>query len=1236
MVKRKSKKHIYFNSFDIGGGIDPNVLATIRARVQEAREATGQPNTFLDNWNRQRLATGRFDDQLGEGKMEQQKASRDSAPIYTTPTAYGINSYLRTMPLVKSKDMTDEEAEVRRYEDAKQFARQFRTRSQNTTEGGVEGITLGQYNPKANTVYANPEGGESTLLHEQTHASQATPQENKISEILGTSNSSGVHYYDRPTEVYSRLMEFRKANNLNPSEIIDKERLKELKKSGTDFDLLFRYKDNQLLDLFNNVAQVNTPTNYLFNYAAYGGRINRFDLGGPIKAWSTSPNIPNKLTNPLGNSPITNTLSGDQKFTTKLGLGSNFMSSLGSNITSFLGSGQGINMASNAAFGLLNPNGNSTGVGNAMQTIGGLASNIPGVGGLIGAGVGAVGGLVNAAFGSKINEENVTQFRNQNKQQANYTSNASTNEELLADFASMSHLANVSKKDVGSDGLFSHTARNLTRDINAERQKANLAAITSLGNTAQTVDTANDLLKGYNYGAYGGPINMRYTGTMSPFGNQFKDGGIYIKPSKRGTFTAAAKKHGKSVQAFASQVLANKENYSPAMVKKANFARNAAKWHDEGGPLFNYNDLKKDDYGLLTYNGTPVLSSEDSSRRTSKDKSTRRDTPLGYLVGDENQNTANLIWGGMELLPVVGNIMGIADVANDVYNMANSDNISSGDFGNLLLDIGGLVPGISTFTKGSKLAKAAKLRKTASKLDNAAESLKYTSSDGIKEIKKRVKDAKDFSKKSSEEATKAALSRNKEDLYKASMRAREAAKFNEGILNGVERTLDPFWSRYNVYQNVGTKADAINDIFGFMGGVEDNVKAFGGELTHGGIFSNGTSIIGNGGTHEENPYQGIQVGVDEQGIPNLVEQDEVIWNDYVFSNRLKVPKAVKQKYKLRDNKDLSFADAAKNIQKESEERPNDPISQNGLDAGLSRLAMEQEQIRMNKEQKQKQNRFDIGGHMKMEDLSIFKEKSPVITTPPPIYEPMPDEDEIIVNTTKFKESPLRYAPIVGHTAGVISDIFSKPDYQAADEVRGIELNPSLVRFTPLGNKLRFTPYDINYQINKLNASSGAARRNIMNTSGGNRAAAMTGLMGVDYNYTNALGDAYRQALEYNDARREAVETFNRATDQYNSEMGLKAAMANAEARNAMTRARYERDKAAALLGQQARDTYNTRRSNNLNILLEDLGNLGREKDSRKWLDILSDKGILKMSTKGEHVGKNGGKLNKKKGGFTYA
>ena len=64
-------------------------------------------------------------------------------------------------------------------------------------------------------------------------------------------------------------------------------------------------------------------------------------------------------------------------------------------------------------------------------------------------------------------------------------------------------------------------------------------------------------------------------------------GKIHIKSSKKGTFTAAATKHGMGVQEFASKVLANKDDYSPAMVKKANFARNASKWHGEGGNLFD-------------------------------------------------------------------------------------------------------------------------------------------------------------------------------------------------------------------------------------------------------------------------------------------------------------------------------------------------------------------------------------------------------------------------------------------------------------------------------------------------------------------------------------------------------------------------------------------------------------------------------------------------------------------------
>lgn len=68
--------------------------------------------------------------------------------------------------------------------------------------------------------------------------------------------------------------------------------------------------------------------------------------------------------------------------------------------------------------------------------------------------------------------------------------------------------------------------------------------------------------------------------------NSAANGGqIHIKAGNRGKFTAAAKAAGMSVQEFAKHVLSNRERYSPTQVKRANFARNASKWHADGGQL---------------------------------------------------------------------------------------------------------------------------------------------------------------------------------------------------------------------------------------------------------------------------------------------------------------------------------------------------------------------------------------------------------------------------------------------------------------------------------------------------------------------------------------------------------------------------------------------------------------------------------------------------------------------------
>ena len=705
-------------------------------------------------------------------------------------------------------------------------------------------------------------------------------------------------------------------------------------------------------------------------------RKNKHSIGGllgKLGDWNTN------VTNSMFTNSSTGQATGFGKFAKGFGINSGNIGGIA-------------NTAATAIGGVLAGK-NTTGVGKAMQGIGSLASNIPGVGGLIGAGVNLLGGVVNAAFGSNIDKEFVNQTEAQARQQSNYISGASDNAALLSDWSSLSFLGDINKSDVGSDGWFSDKASKETDRLNTLVDEANTKALASITNTAENIDKQNDLMMMANYNAYGG--------------------GIHIKPSKKGTFTAAAKKRGMGVQEFASKVLANKEDYSSAMVKKANFARNASKWkHADGGNL----------------------------------------------------------------------------------------------------------------------------------------------------------------------------------------------------------------------------------------------------------FTNGVTFINNGDTHENNPLEGVRIGVDENNIPNLVEEGEVIYKDYVYSNRLRVPKEVRQKYKLRG---VTFADAAKQLQKESEERPNDPISKNGLDASMSMLQQEQEAIRMKKES----NKYAKGG-------KLGKLYDGTGGDPNWLYKPMtegytPSKDDILAEMEdtysflKREELPiaplvrsgifdkpergsesnlstsgdrLRYAPIAGHALGVVSDFFSDPDYSAADRIESVDITPATVGYTPVGNYLSYKPLDRDYYLNKLNADTAATRRAVTNTSGGNRAAAMAGLLAADYNYGNQLGALSRQAEEYNQALRERVEGFNRQTNLANAEMGLKAAMANAESRNQATKLRLSQAGQVAAMRKAAKDAYDARRSNNINVLLEELGGLGTENWNRDWLDRLAKAGVLKIDSKGNPVisSAKGGKIRtKKKKGFTY-
>ena len=417
--------------------------------------------------------------------------------------------------------------------------------------------------------------------------------------------------------------------------------------------------------------------------------------------------------------------------------------------------------------------------------------------------------------------------------------------------------------------------------------------------------------------------------------------------------------------------------------------------------------------------------------------------------------------------------------------------------------------------------------------------------------------------------------------------------------------------------------------------------AFGGDLlTHGAEWDNGLRIIGNGGTHEENPMEGVPMGMDAEGTPNLVEQGEVIFNDYVFSNRMFADGDLLESFNLPKSYDgYSFAAIAEKLGEESKERPDDPISKRGLLSSMSRLQQAQETVRQQSQVGQEGVQYAHGGRMGtlfdgLGDMPNFLDGvdygdwQDYGTLLEPVNaedlwnESMAGADEGDKGNNNSKLTWLRYAPVVGAAIGLGQNLFSKPDYTSADtilEAANQAGNYTPVGYTPIGNYLQYRPFDRNFYLSKLNAQAGATRRAIMNTTSPSRNAA---LLAADYNAQGRLGDLARQAEEYNLAQRQAVETFNRGTDMANAEMGLKAAMANQEA---ALKARSSRLSGVAQ-AMAMRDAVDSRRgasmSANLTNFFNSLGDIGREEYSRNL--IISNPALYySIDSKGNISYKNG-------------
>ncbi len=251
-------------------------------------------NDFLDTWNASRLATGRYNNQLGDGRLERQAESRNTAREFHSPIGFAMNYGKRAAIRTPSMSDTDYRKEIARN------AQSMKLRL-NTPETG-QGVIGGAYHAPTHSSYVNQEEftkDPTVRTHENAHASRATEQEQAISDILGSSSSST--YLRRPTEVYSRLMQFRQANNLDPNTVYDKDSFRELRKTATDYNLINTFKEDEVSDLLNNVAMRNDPNQLNLNninlntvpvYAAKYGTKRKSKMG---KVISINGNVRNGL-----------------------------------------------------------------------------------------------------------------------------------------------------------------------------------------------------------------------------------------------------------------------------------------------------------------------------------------------------------------------------------------------------------------------------------------------------------------------------------------------------------------------------------------------------------------------------------------------------------------------------------------------------------------------------------------------------------------------------------------------------------------------------------------------------------------------------------------------------------------------------------------------------------------------------------------------------------------------------
>ena len=432
--------------------------------------------------------------------------------------------------------------------------------------------------------------------------------------------------------------------------------------------------------------------------------------------------------------------------------------------------------------------------------------------------------------------------------------------------------------------------------------------------------------------------------------------------------------------------------------------------------------------------------------------------------------------------------------------------------------------------------------------------------------------------------------------------------------------------------NFINKVNKINDQTAIN--MKSNLFAEGGNL----------NVFNTGGTHEQNPLGGIPLGIGSNGLPNKVEEGEVSYNNYIYSNRIAIDKRTAKMLNLPDKYvGATYAKVAEDLSSQNKERPNDVITNRMVDKELGKLREAQEMYKMKQKAKQQipsipedTNMFWEGGDLNLNGffdydnpyslsnynnlnkpsygLREFKNQElPVEMTP--FNTPNYGTDILKADSIAIPETPktpsklqmpddwdtyLRYAPVLGNAGGVIGDMFgmNKPDYSGADNIIDATSKMAKMNYTPIADYMTYAPMDTNYLFTRAANNNASTQRAIRESAEGNRGAAQLALLTSDQNYNNSLAEIGRQADDYNYQKRLGTAEFNRGTNLYNKQQEIAANTFNLGIDQAYLNAVAQ----AEQLKAAERNQRNLNRQANINGLLDTLSGIGQEAFARNMID----------------------------------